>query len=146
MFEQSISNKERYFEKGLLERFQIYNAYLNATSQIPIIPLSDIDTVFKRNLPQNDLETSQIITALETIVDKATLISQLSFIDDAQTVIDKQKEEAQQAFKDNQDMFGTTQPNGGINNQDQNTPNNQNPKSNQVQNQPIGKQGNFAKL
>lgn len=98
-FEQSVINKERYFEKGLKERFQIYNNYLNKLKGIPIIPIYEVDAVFKRNLPQNDLETSQMINNLSSYVDKETLLSQLSFVDDVAKVIEAKEVEQEKETK-----------------------------------------------
>jgi len=87
-FEQNISNKERHFEKGLMERFELYNNFLITKSQMVKIPLEELDAVFKRNLPQNDFEISQMINNLTGIVDKETLVGQLSFIKDAKETIE----------------------------------------------------------
>jgi len=86
-FEQSTKNKERYFEKGLLNRFKLYNTFLSKSSRMPEIPIYEVDAVFKRNLPQNDLEISQMINNLQNMVDKEVLVGQLSFIKDASEVI-----------------------------------------------------------
>jgi SPP1 family phage portal protein len=93
-FEQNIKNKERYMEKGLMERFSIYNNYLVAVSKMTkIIPIEDVDAVFKRNLPSNDLEISQMINNLSDYVDAETLVSQLSFIKDASEIVELKKKE-----------------------------------------------------
>ena len=86
-FEQNIKNKERYMEKGLMERFKLYNHFLNTLSKMEEIPVEEIDTVFKRNLPSNDFEVSQMINNLADYVDAETLISQLSFIKDASEIV-----------------------------------------------------------
>lgn len=87
-FEQNIKNKERYFEKGLMERFKMYNHYLMVKSNMAEVPVEEVDAIFKRNLPSNDLEISQMINNLSGFVDKETLISQLSFIKDAKEIVD----------------------------------------------------------
>lgn len=87
-FEQNIKNKERYMEKGLMERFKLYNNYLVTKSQMSEIPIEEVDAVFKRNLPSNDFEVSQMINNLSGIVDKETLVAQLSFIKDAKETIE----------------------------------------------------------
>ena len=53
-FEQNIKNKSRYMEKGLKERFKLYNNFLNVNSKMEIIPIEEVDVVFTRNLPTND--------------------------------------------------------------------------------------------
>ena len=86
-FEQAIMNKERYFELGLLERFELYNNYFQRIGKMGKVNIWDVDVVFKHNLPQNDLETSQMVNNLASIVDKKTLLEQLSFVDNADDVL-----------------------------------------------------------
>ena len=92
-FEQNIKNKERYMEKGLIERFKLYNNFLVANSKMAQVPIENIDAVFTRNLPSNDFEISQMINNLSDIVDAETLIQQLSFVKDASEVIEAKKKE-----------------------------------------------------
>ena len=89
-FEQSIKNKERYFEKTLMERFEIYNNFLVTASRMTQVSIYKIDAVFNRNLPVNNFEVSQIIKNLQGIVDNETLISQLSFITDPEESLIKE--------------------------------------------------------
>ena len=96
-FEQNIKNKERYMEKGLMERFKLYNNFLCTQSKMAEIPVEEVDAVFKRNLPSNDFETSQMINNLADFVDKETLVGQISFIKDAsETIALKKKEDEEQ--------------------------------------------------
>ena len=92
-FEQNIKNKQRYMEKGLVERFRLYNQFLSTRSGMKIVPVEEVDVVFKRNLPSNDLETSQVILNLMDLVDKETLVGQLSFIKDAKEVVQLKEKE-----------------------------------------------------
>lgn len=92
-FEQNIKNKERYFEKGLMERFKLYNNFLVTKSKMQEVPVEEVDAVFKRNLPTNDFETSQMINNLADFVDSETLISQLSFVKDASEIVELKKQE-----------------------------------------------------
>ena len=57
------------------------------------IPLPEVDVVFKRNLPQNLVELSQIIVNLQGLVDDDTLVGLLPFVDDAKATVEKNKEE-----------------------------------------------------
>jgi SPP1 family phage portal protein len=109
-FEQSVLNKERYFERGLLERFKLYNNYLTKLNGMETIPTYEVDVVFKRNLPQNDLETSQMLANLYGMVDIKTLIGQLSFIDDAEKVMQAVEEEKLKKEEEQSKMFGTPNP------------------------------------
>ncbi len=97
-FEKHAKDKERCFEAALMERFALYNAYLNRTANMEIIPTAKIDAVFQRALPQNDVEVANMINALAGLVDKETLVSQLSFVNDAKEVV-----EAAEAEEDRKD-------------------------------------------
>ena len=99
-FEQNVKNKERYMEKGLMERFELYNNYLVAISKMSEVPLEEVDAVFTRNLPSNDYEVSQMINNLADFVDSETLISQLSFIKDASEIVEAKKKEDEAKPKD----------------------------------------------
>lgn len=92
-FEQNVKNKERYMEKGLLERFKLYNHFLETKSKMALVPVEEVDVVFKRNLPSNDFEISQMINNLADLVDSETLLSQLSFIKDASEIVKLKKQE-----------------------------------------------------
>ena len=98
-FEQNIKNKERYMEKGLMERFKLYNHFLCVKSQMSEVPVEEVDAVFKRNLPSNDFEISQMINNLADFVDKETLISQLSFVKDASEIVDLKAKEDEESPK-----------------------------------------------
>lgn len=109
-FEQNVKNKERYMEKGLMERFELYNNYLHTISQMEIVPIEEVDAVFTRNLPSNDYEISQMINNLADFVDSETLISQLSFIKDASEIVEAKKKEDEAKPKDTyEDLFSNNQ-------------------------------------
>ena len=102
-FEQAVKNKERYFEKGLMERFELYMNFLAVKSQMTKVKPEQVDAVFKRNLPSNDLETSQIINNLTGIVDKELLVAQLSFVKDASETIKIAEQEEKEYLADSQE-------------------------------------------
>ena len=109
-FEQNIKNKERYMEKGLMERFKLYNHFLATKSKMTEIPVEEVDAVFKRNLPSNDFEISQMINNLADYVDAETLISQLSFIKDASEIVKlKAKEEESKPKGSYDDAFSSNE-------------------------------------
>lgn len=101
-FEQTVKNKERFFEKALMERFELYSHYLSVKSKMAEVKKEDVDAVFKRNLPSNDFETSQMIANLRGIVDDELLVAQLSFVDDASDTVAIAKEQAGEAMKDDE--------------------------------------------
>lgn len=92
-FEQHIKDKERYFEKALKERFEIYNNMLVLQNVMSAVKLADVDAVFNRALPRNDLEISQMINNLTGIVDRETLVAQLSFVQDAKETVELAEKE-----------------------------------------------------
>ena len=98
-FEQNIKNKERYMEKGLMERFKLYNNFLFTQSKMAEVPVEEVDAVFKRNLPSNDFEISQMINNLADLVDAETLLSQLSFIKDASEIVELKAKEDEEKPK-----------------------------------------------
>lgn len=108
-FEQNTKKKERQFEASLKERFDLYVKTLKHLGKFSgNITSADIDVVFKRSLPKNDFETSQLISNLEGLVSSETLIGQLSFVNDASDEVKKAAKQAQERMKDNN--FGTDNP------------------------------------
>lgn len=99
-FEQAVKNKERFFEKSIMERFSLYAHFLSVKSKMADVPKEEVDAVFKRNLPSNDYETSQMIVNLDGIVDRELLASQLSFVKDASETVEIAKDEDTEALKD----------------------------------------------
>lgn len=109
-FEQNILGKERSFEAGLKSRFRKYNNYLANLKKMPFIETHEVDVIFKRNLPRNDFETSQMVNNLSGLVSKATLLSELSFIDDVKEEIETAEEEDVKVGIKPDMNFGTTNP------------------------------------
>ena len=122
-FEQNIKNKERYMEKGLMERFELYTNYLVSISKMSEVPIEEVDAVFKRNLPSNDYEISQMINNLTDVVDTETLISQLSFVKDASDIIKAKEEEDKAKPKDSYDDLYTMNEVNDANNVSEQTDN-----------------------
>lgn len=112
-FENHAKDKERYFEKGLLERFKIYDFFLHGISS-KTVSISSIDVIFTRSLPKNDLETSQMINTLigTGLVDKETLAGLLSFVKDPKEIVGLAAKEKEDEEKDDFDGFGTSIPSG----------------------------------
>lgn len=115
-FEQNIKNKERYMEKGLMERFKLYNNFLFTQSKMAEVPVEEVDAVFKRNLPSNDFEISQMINNLADFVDAETLISQISFIKDASEIVKLKAKEAESKPKGSYDDAFSSNEIGDANN------------------------------
>ena len=116
-FEQNIKNKERYMEKGLMERFKLYNNFLVTRSKMQDVPIEEVDAVFTRNLPSNDFEISQMINNLSDLVSSETLISQLSFIKDASEEVELKRKEDEAKPKDPYDLAFANNQIGDANNE-----------------------------
>lgn len=96
-----VKNKMRRMEKGLKERFSLYNHWLNVRGDMDLVGVNDVDVVFTVALPINETEIVQMVTSLQGIVDDQTLLSQLWFIRDpaeAAEAIRKQKDENAQRY------------------------------------------------
>lgn len=104
--ENITKTKERYYTKGLKKRIRLYCNYLGMLN-ISANPTAIIPT-FKRGLPKNLLELSQIIANLKGFVSRKTLIQQLPFVEDPEGEIDAVDEENAEAMKQQQQMFGYT--------------------------------------
>jgi len=120
-FEQNIKNKERYMEKGLMERFSLYNHFLVTRSKMQEVPVEEVDAVFKRNLPSNDFEISQMINNLSDHLASETLISQLSFVKDASEEVELKRKEDEAKPKDPYDLAFANNEIGDANNNESKT-------------------------
>ena len=99
-FEQHIRNKERCFAASLKRRYEIYNYFLWLKGSMEHVPVHRVDIIFTRNLPVNELETSEMISNLSGIATSETLLSQLSFVKDAKEESELAKREREnQQFK-----------------------------------------------
>ena len=103
-----VKNKIRNLEKGLRKRFEMYNHWLAIQGTMPIIPKKAITPVFTISMPINEAETVSIVKQLDGIVDKKTLISLLWFVRDPEKVIEKAREEREEAQRQYLDTFGIT--------------------------------------
>ena len=83
-FEQHVRNKERYFAKALKKRFVLYNNFLSLKGSMGFVPVHAVEIIFTRNMPINELETSQMIKNLHGIASSETLLAQLPFVNDPQ--------------------------------------------------------------
>lgn len=92
--------KQRYYVKGLKKRIKLFANYLGLT-QIAIDAKS-ITPHFSRSLPKNLLEISQIVSNLDGKVSQETLLSQIPFVEDPTSEIEKVNEEKQENIAQNQ--------------------------------------------
>lgn len=82
------SVKERKFKKGLQRRLEMISQIFTLTKKANFDWLA-IDITFTRNLPVNELDTATLIKDLNGIVSKKTLVSQLSFVEDADAEVEQ---------------------------------------------------------
>lgn len=92
--------KQRYYVKGLKKRIKLFANYLGLT-QIAI-DANSITPHFSRSLPKNLLEISQIVSNLDGKVSQETLLSQIPFVEDPMSEVEKVNEEKQENIAQNQ--------------------------------------------
>ncbi len=92
-------NGEDSFAFALRRRFKMYNRILALRSQTKQVDAGLVDIRFTHNIPQNDLETAQIISNMygKGIVSNETLSKQLSFVSDAAKEIEQANKDASKA-------------------------------------------------
>ena len=98
----SLKDKEAFYKEALKKRFRLYNNFLNIKENMKIVPLEEIEIKMALTFPKNDYEISQIISNLSGHITNQTLISQLSFIDDANEENELVKAEKKENIKQNQ--------------------------------------------
>ena len=78
--EQLTRIKERWFREALRERLRIYARFLSVKGYRPL-NADTVRMVFERSLPQDALETAQMVKTLEGMVPEDVLMSQLPFVE-----------------------------------------------------------------
>ncbi|MCI9597365.1 MAG: phage portal protein [Firmicutes bacterium] len=102
--EANASNIVSNMTKALRKRIELIATVENIKGELAV--WRDIEIVFTRNLPVNELEQSQLINNLRGLVSDKTLLSQLSFIPDVDAELEQvkketeEKQERQQAYMD----------------------------------------------
>lgn len=86
------SIKERKFKKGLQRRLEMISNMFSLTKK-PNFDWLGVEITFTRNLPVNELDTASLVRDLNGIVSKKTLVSQLSFVEDADAEVEQLKAE-----------------------------------------------------
>lgn len=94
---QLVKGKMGQLERGLKERFALYNHWLTVKGEMEPVAVEDVDVVFTVNLPINEEERVELVTKLRGMVDDQTLLGQLWFIKDpAEAVRNLRLQEARQ--------------------------------------------------
>lgn len=96
--------KERCFTPGLRERIRLVSNILNIKGNN--LDVKCINVIYSRSLPDNDLETSQMIANLSGSVSNETLISKVSFVTDPVLEMEKLRAEKLENFENQQSAFG----------------------------------------
>ena len=78
--EQLTCLKERWFREALMERLRCYAHFL-AVKGSRALDVSAVRILFTRALPESALEAADMVKALEGIVPRQALLSQLPFLD-----------------------------------------------------------------
>lgn len=89
--EQVCAIKERKFKRGLQRRIELITTMLNIQGNH--YDYRDIDIQFRRNKPQNLLETAQIITTLSGELSRETRLQLLPVIDNVRDELQKLEDE-----------------------------------------------------
>lgn len=97
--ENIIGVKEAKFKKGLMRRIELLCNFLNISTN-DLMLYTDIQPVFTRNKPQNEVELANMVKSLYGILSDETLISILPFIENAREEIDKRNSEKENTLDD----------------------------------------------
>lgn len=106
-FEQVTKIKERYMRDGLKYRLRLFCAMLSIKG-MPAIDPEQIEIVFTRALPSNELELAQVVATLQGMVPDATLLSLLPFVGDAQQAADELQAQKEESVRLQQQAFAAT--------------------------------------
>lgn len=106
-FEQVVKIKERYFREGLKIRLRLFCNMLAIKGAGAIDP-NDVDIVFTRNLPANEVELAQVVSMLQGTVPDQTLLSILPFVGDAKTAAEELQAQKEEAVRQQQQAFAAT--------------------------------------
>ncbi len=99
--EQIRSRKERCFKKGLQRRIEIIAGMLKTKSKADI-DFRDINIAFTANLPANLQEQAQIVSQLDGMISRKTLLSLLPFVTDPKEEmeeLDKERESGEDDYE-----------------------------------------------
>lgn len=97
--ETKCIGKERKMTKGIRELLKLLSVPVQVLTG-KTLRINDIKIQFTRNVPNNLVEIADVVTKLQSVVDKETLLSLLPFIDDVDKVIEALEKEADVYAKD----------------------------------------------
>jgi SPP1 family phage portal protein len=103
--EQLTKIKERWFREGLRSRLRLFAYFLSMKGKGTIDPES-VAMTFKRSLPVNELEISQMVGNLTGLVPDEILLAQVPFVQDPEAAIESLKKQKDEDVKRQQQSFG----------------------------------------
>ncbi len=98
------SVKEAKFRKGLMRRIELICNYLRTTESSLQFDFVDIEPVFTRNRPVNELEIAQMMQTLTGILSEETIIGMHPAIADPQSELKKKQDENESVFEQPYEM------------------------------------------
>ena len=98
------SVKEAKFRKGLMRRIELICNYLRTTDSSLQFDFIDIEPVFTRNRPVNELEIAQMMQTLTGILSEETIIGMFPSISDPQAELKKKQDENESVFEQPYEM------------------------------------------
>ena len=98
------SVKEAKFRKGLMRRIELICNYLRTTDSSLQFDFVDIEPVFTRNRPVNELEIAQMMQTLTGILSEETIIGMFPAISDPQAELKKKQDENESVFEQPYEM------------------------------------------
>ena len=93
------SVKEAKFRKGLMRRIELICNYLRTKDSSLQFDFIDIEPVFTRNRPVNELEIAQMMQTLTGILSKETVIGMFPSISDPQAELKKKEDEEESVYE-----------------------------------------------
>ena len=98
-YNKSFSIKEAKFRKGIMRRIELICNYLKTTDSSLQFDFIDIEPVFTRNRPVNELEIAQMMQTLTGILSEETIIGMFPAISDPQAELKKKQDENESVFE-----------------------------------------------
>lgn len=106
--EKDMSKKESKWRKSLQRMFELITSIQNIKGNN--FDYRDIKITFTRALPNNEVETVDMLNKLNGLVSQRTLLSQIDFIEDVDAEL-KQIEQEKQVYMDQTDIFNNPDQN-----------------------------------
>lgn len=100
--DQLFVTKTTKYKKSIFQRFKILLHLLQYQFKSNVAMLDNIDVTFTRNFPQDNSEVYQMVNALNGVITKRTLLSNIPIVED----VDAELEELDAEAEKNADLYG----------------------------------------